>query len=127
MELLLALPERRAVAEPVVHARATHEAQRREAEDGAGAHLFFFVTSSFVAAVCRRTIIRNAAAPWRCVRPFDGPQASRALREQVLCGSPNCDTDARLLWHVYAEYNDNELCPQVAHSGPASHFLWPGG
>ena len=42
----------------------------------------------------------------------------------MLCGPPNCETDARLLWHVYAEYNDNELCPQVAHSGPASHFLW---
>ena len=53
-----------------------------------------------------------------------GPQASRAPREQVLCGSPNCEMDARLLWHVYAEYNDNELCPQVAHSGPARHFLW---
>ena len=39
MKLLLAFPERRAVPEPVVHARATHEAQRREAEDGAGTHL----------------------------------------------------------------------------------------
>ena len=67
--------------------------------------------------------IQSAAVPWRCVRPLDDPQASRALREQVLCGPPNCETDARLLWHVYAEYNDNELCPQVAHSGPASHFL----
>ena len=49
MKLLLAFPERRAVPEPVVHARAAHEAQRREAEDGAGAHLFF----AFVAAVAR--------------------------------------------------------------------------
>ena len=40
MKLLLAFPERRAVPEPVVHARATHEAERREPEDGAGAHLY---------------------------------------------------------------------------------------
>jgi hypothetical protein len=39
VKLLLAFPQRRAVPEPVVHARAAHEAQRREPEDGAGTHL----------------------------------------------------------------------------------------
>ena len=57
MKLLLAFPEWRTLAEPVVHARATHESERREAEDGAGAHLVFFVT-----VVCRRTARRASKA-----------------------------------------------------------------
>ena len=49
VKLLLAFPEWRTLAEPVVHARATHESERREPEDRAGTHIFF----AFCAAVAR--------------------------------------------------------------------------
>ena len=41
VKLLLAFPEWRTLAEPVVHARATHESERREPEDRAGTHLYY--------------------------------------------------------------------------------------
>ena len=77
MKLLLAFPERRAVPEPVVHARAAHEAQRREAEDGAGTHLILL----FVAAVARSCRApRSAAEQASCIastRRTDGRVISR--------------------------------------------------
>ena len=62
MKLLLAFPEWRALAEPVVHARATHESERREPEDGTGAHLFLLFVAAVARAVVQSTSERRRAS-----------------------------------------------------------------
>ena len=72
MKLLLAFPKRRAVPEPVVHARAAHEAQRREPEDGAGAHLFLLFVAAVARAVERSTSERRRASGCTREHPPNG-------------------------------------------------------
>ena len=84
MELLLALPERRAVAEPVVHARAAHESERRQAEDGAGTHLLFFVTSFLCG--CRVSNTVRSGAVEMC-KALGRPQSVQSVKRASSAGA----------------------------------------